>query len=148
MRPKGFAIIKYLVRGLPYLAIIPADPNPPVVGINYFNLDAFMGQSLGWLKWPTLFGLIFAVAAFGASAYFLVQYTRRFFAGRKIPRSWKFILWGLFITSIAELGELFGFYEWPKAGLIEANILLLVPHALGGVFIGLGAFFLYKEARP
>ena len=38
-----------------------------------------------------------------------------------------------------------GYYEWPNAGMIETNILLLIPHALGGALVGLGAYFLYKE---
>ena len=79
------------------------------------------------------------------SAYFIIQYTKGFFAGRQIPKSWKFILWGIFITAIAEIGEMLGYYEWPNAGLIETNLLLLLPHALGGTLIGLGAYFLYKE---
>jgi hypothetical protein len=130
---------------IPYLAIIPGSPKPPTIGIEYFDLNTFMGQSLGWLKWPTLIGVVFAAVAFIVASYFIVQYTKGFFAGRKIPKSWKFILWGVFIMAIAEIGELLGFYEWPNAGMIETNILLLIPHALGGALIGLGAYFLYKE---
>lgn len=130
---------------IPYLAIVPGSPKPPTIGIEYFNLNTFMGQSLGWLKWPTLIGVVFAAVAFIVASYFIVQYTKGFFAGRKIPKSWKFILWGVFIMAIAEIGELLGFYEWPNAGMIETNILLLIPHALGGALIGLGAYFLYKE---
>ena len=125
--------------------IVPASPQPSLIGIEYFDINTFMGQTLGWLKWPTLIGLVFAAVAFIIATYFIVQYTRGFFAGRKIPKSWKFILWGVFITAIAEIGEILGFYEWPNAGLIEINILLLIPHALGGALIGLGAYFLYKE---
>ena len=125
--------------------IVPGSPQPPIIGIEYFDINTFMGQILGWLKWPTLIGLFFAAVAFIIAAYFIIQYTRGFFAGRKIPKSWKFILWGIFITAIAEIGEMLGFYEWPNAGMIETNILLLVPHALGGALIGLGAYFLYKE---
>ena len=125
--------------------IIPGSPQPPLIGIEYFDINTFMGQTMGWLKWPTLIGLVFAAVAFIIATYFIVQYTRGFFAGRKIPKSWKFILWGVFITAIAEIGEILGFYEWPNAGLIEINILLLIPHALGGALIGLGAYFLYKE---
>jgi hypothetical protein len=54
-------------------------------------------------------------------------------------------LWGIFITAIAEIGEILGFYEWPNAGMIEVNILLIIPHAIGGFLIGFGAYFLYKE---
>ena len=125
--------------------IVPGSPQPPIIGIEYFDINTFMGQILGWLKWPTLIGLFFAAVAFIIAAYFIIQYTRGFFAERKIPKSWKFILWGVFITAIAEIGEILGFYEWPNAGMIETNILLLIPHALGGALIGLGAYFLYKE---
>ena len=125
--------------------LIPGSPKPPLIGIEYFDINTFMGQTLGWLKWPTLIGLVFAAVAFIIATYFIVQYTRGFFAGRKIPKSWKFILWGVFITAIAEIGEMLGFYEWPNAGMIETNILLLIPHALGGILVGLGAYFLYKE---
>ena len=125
--------------------IVPGSPQPPIIGIEYFDINTFMGQILGWLKWPTLIGLFFAAVAFIIAAYFIIQYTRGFFAERKIPKSWKFILWGIFITAIAEIGEILGFYEWLNAGMIETNILLLIPHALGGALIGLGAYFLYKE---
>jgi len=118
---------------------------PPLIGIKYLNLNNFMGQPLGWLKWPHLFGLVFAIIAFIVAAYFIVQYTKGFFAGRKIQKSWKFILWGIYITAIAEFGEMLCFYEFPYIGMIESNILLLIPHALGGALIGLGAYFLYKE---
>jgi len=138
-------MFKKISRILPYLVVVPADPNPPLIGIKYFNLDTFIGQTLGWLKWPNLLGLSFAAISFVVSAYFIIQYTKGFFAGRQIPKSWKFILWGIFITAIAEIGEMLGYYEWPNAGLIETNLLLLLPHALGGTLIGLGAYFLYKE---
>ena len=134
-----------LLKKISYLAVVPASPKPPLLGIKYFNLNTLMGQELGWLKWPTLLGLVFSATTCIVASYFIVQYTREFFAGRKIPKSWKFILWGIFITAIAEIGEILGFYEWPNAGLIETNILLLIPHALGGALIGLGAYFLYKE---
>lgn len=130
---------------IPYLAIVPGAPIPPTIGIKYFNLDNFMGQPLGWLKWPNLIGMVFAAAAFIVAAYYITRYTKGFFAGRKIPRSWKFILLGIFITAIAETGEMLGFYEWPNCGLIEMNLLLVLPHALGGALIGLGAYFMYKE---
>ncbi len=104
-----------------------------------------MGQTLGWLKWPTLLGLVFAAVAFIIAAYYIIQYTKGFFAGRKIPKSWKFILWGIFITAIAENGGMLGLYEWPNAGRGEAQLLLLIPHALGGTLLALGAYFLYKE---
>jgi len=138
-------MFKKISKILPYLAVIPTNPNPPLIGIKYFNLDTFIGQTLGWLKWPNLLGLSFAAISFVVSAYFIIQYTKGFFAGRQIPKSWKFILWGIFITAIAEIGEMLGYYEWPNAGLIETNLLLLLPHALGGALIGLGAYFLYKE---
>ena len=125
--------------------IIPGSLQPPLIGIKYFDINNFMGQSLGWLKWPILIGLVFASVAFIVATYFLSQYTKGFFAGRKIPKSWKFILWGVAVTSIAELGEMLGFYEWPNPGLVEMSFLLVLPHALGGFLIGLGAYFLYKE---
>ena len=125
--------------------LVPSSPNPPVIGIEYFDINTLMGQPLGWLKWPTLFGLIFAAVAFIIATYYIVQYTRGYFAGREVPKSWKFILWGIFITSIAEIGEMLGYYEWPNAGLLEMNLLLVIPHAIGGLFVGLGAYFLYKE---
>ena len=124
---------------------IPISPNPPIIGIEYFNIDTFMGQPLGWLKWPNLLGMVFAAVAFAIATYYIVQYTKGFFAGRRIPISWKFILWGIFITTIAEIGEILGFYEYPNCGLVEMNFLLVIPHALGGALIGLGAYFLYKE---
>ena len=133
-------------KAIPYLAVVPISPQLPIIGIDYFDFDTFMGQVLGWLKFPTLLGLIFSSIAFIVAAYYIVQYTRGFYARSKIPKSWKFILWGVFITAIAEIGEILGFYEWPNAGMIETNILLLIPHALGGALIGLGAYFLYKEA--
>ena len=126
--------------------LIPSSPNPPTIGIEYFDLNTFMGQTLGWLKWPTLLGMVFAAVAFIIATYYIVQYTRGYFAGREVPKSWKLILWGIFITAIAEVGEMLGFYEWPNAGLIEMNLLLVIPHAVGGVLIALGAYSLYKEA--
>jgi hypothetical protein len=125
--------------------IVPGTPQPPIIGIEYFDINTLMGQTLGWLKWPTLIGLVLAAIAFIVATYFIVQYTRGYFAGRKIPKSWKFILWGVFITAIAEIGEMLGFYEWPNFGLIEINLLLAIPHAVGGILIALGAYFLHKE---
>lgn len=127
--------------------IVPLTPTPKplMLGIENFNIDNFMGQVLGWLKWPTLVGLVFSAVAFVIAAYYIIQYTKGFFSGRKIQKSWKFILWGLFITAIAEIGEMLAFYEWPLPGFIEVNFLLVIPHALGGLMIGLGAYFLYKE---
>ncbi len=137
--------IKSFWKVIPYLAIVPGSPKPPTIGIEYFDLNTLMGQPLGWLKWPTLLGLVFSAVAFIVATYYIVQYTRGFFAGRKIPKSWKFILWGVFITAIAEIGEMLAMYEWPNQGMIETQLLLLIPHALGGALLGLGAYFLYKE---
>ena len=128
--------------------IVPGSPHPPIIGIEYFDINTLMGQTLGWLKWPTLVGLIFAAVAFIIATYYIVQYTRGYFAGRKIPKSWRFILWGVFITAIAEIGEMLAFYEFPNAGLVESYLLLLLPHALGGALIGFGAYFLSKEVTP
>lgn len=130
--------------------VVPLTPlaKPLMFGIDYFNLDTFMGQTLGWLKWPTFFGLFFSAVAFIVATFYIVSYTRGFFAGRRVPRSWKFILWGMFITSIAEIGEMLAFYEWPIPGFFEVNFLLVIPHAIGGILIGLGAYFLYQEATP
>lgn len=125
--------------------VIPLSPEPLVLGIEYFDINTFMGQPLGWLKWPTLFGLLFAAVSFVIAAFYIIKYTQGFYRERKLPRSWKFILWGIFITAIAELGEMLGFYEWPNPGLVEMNLLLVLPHAIGGVLLGLGAYFLNKE---
>ncbi|PIZ55760.1 hypothetical protein COY23_04245 [bacterium (Candidatus Torokbacteria) CG_4_10_14_0_2_um_filter_35_8] len=138
-------MFKKISRILPYLVVVPADPNPPLIGIKYFNLDTFMGQTLGWLKWPTLFGLLFSAVVFIVATFYIIRYTWGYFEKRKISKSWRFIVYGLFITVIAEMGELFCFYEWPMPGLIEQNLLLVIPHALGGALIGFGAYFLYKE---
>lgn len=125
--------------------IVPLSPKILVIGIEYFDINNFMGQTLGWLKWPTLLGLIFASASFALSAFYIVKYTQGFYRARQVPRSWKFILWGIFITTIAEIGEMLGFYEWPYPGLIEINFLMVFPHAIGGTLLGLGAYFLNKE---
>jgi len=127
--------------------VVPVNSKPPLIGIENFDINTFMGQPLGWLKWPTLLGLVFAAVVFIIATYYIIQYTKGFFAGRKIPKSWKFILWGIFITAIAEIGEILAFYEWPSPGLIEQNLFLALPHALGGALIGLGAYFLYKEVK-
>jgi hypothetical protein len=125
--------------------VIPPSGKQIFFGFEYLDIGKFMGQPLGWLKWPNLITMIFAAAAFVVGAYYLIQYTRGFFAGRKVPRPWKLILWGVAVTAIAELGEMFAFYEWPNPGFFEINILLVLPHAIGGALIGLGAYFLYKE---
>jgi len=127
--------------------VIPLTPTekPIMIGIENFNLNTFMGQTLDWLKWPNFLGLIFSAVAFVVATFFVIQYTKGFFAGRKIPKSWKLLLWGIFITAIAEIGEMLSFYEWPNPGFIEVNFLLVIPHAIGGFLIGLGAYFLYKE---
>lgn len=127
--------------------IVPLIPHPEplLFGIEYFDINYLMGLPLGWLKWPTLLGLLFSAVSYVVATYYIVQYTKGFFAGRKIPKSWKFILWGIFITVIAEIGEILGFYEWPNPGFVEMVFLLVLPHALGGLLVGLGAYFLYKE---
>jgi len=127
--------------------IVPLIPHPEplLFGIKYLDINYLIGLPLGWLKWPTLLGLLFSAVSCVVATYYIVQYTKRFFAGREIPKSWKFILWGVFITIIAETGEMLGFYEWPNPGLVEMVFLLVLPHAVGGFLIGLGAYFLYKE---
>ena len=51
--------------------IVPGSPQPPIIGIEYFDINTFMGQILGWLKWLTLIGLFFAAVAFIIAAYFI-----------------------------------------------------------------------------
>ncbi|MFH0987457.1 MAG: hypothetical protein V1841_01005 [Patescibacteria group bacterium] len=116
----------------------------PLTGIKDFNLNHFGGLQIGWLTWPTFIGVVFAVIAFVVGAFYIIQYNKGFFAGRAIPKSWKLIMWGVFVTAIAELGEIAVFYELPKVGMIEA-MLAILPHMLGGVLLALGAYFLYKE---
>jgi len=117
----------------------------PLIGIQNFNLNTFTGSDIGWLKWPTLIGVVFAVIAFMIGAFYLDRYNKGFYAGRAIPKSWKLIFWGVFITAIAEVGEITVFYEVPRAGVIETALLTMIPHILGGVLIALGSYFLYKE---
>jgi hypothetical protein len=137
---------KSLKKIISYLAVVPAIWPPPTIGIDHFDLDYLMGQQLGWLKWPTFLGLVFAALSFAISALYIVRYTQGFYKERRIPRSWKFILWGIFVTGIAEIGEMLGFYEWPYSGMAEMT-LLVWPHAIGGALIGLGSYYLYKEVR-
>ncbi len=129
--------------------IVPLAPEAQKLffGIEYFNVDRLFGWPIGALKWPMLISLLFAAISFAVGAYYLFIYTRGFFAVRKIPKSWKFIVWGIAITTIAEIGQMLGFYEWPYPGFVEIVFLLVLPHAFGGTLIGIGAYYLYKEIK-
>ncbi len=135
------------IEKLKYFAIVPANINSSIFEIDSFSIETFMGQSLGSLKWAVLFSLIFSVLSFLVATFFIIRYTREFYAKRTIPSSWQFILWGIFATAIAEIGDFLGFYEWPKVGFVETNFLLVIPHVIGGILIGYGSYLLYKEIK-
>lgn len=132
-------------RGLGYFIVIPMETELDIIGIKNFSIDTFMGQLTGEMKWIVFFSLIFMILSFTIATLFIIRYTKDFYAERAVPSSWKFILWGIFATTIAEAGDLIVFYEWPKAGIIETNLLLIIPHAIGGILIGYGSYLLYKE---
>jgi hypothetical protein len=140
MFKNSFNKISLLFAGAP---IVKGET--PFIGIQNFDLNTFMGMNIGWLKWPSLIGVVFAVIAFAIGAFYLARYNKGFYAGRTIPNSWKFILWGIFITAIAEIGEITVFYEVPNAGMFETAILTIIPHILGGILIASGSYLLYKE---
>jgi len=35
--------IKSLWKAVPYLAIVPGSPNPPIIGIEYFDINTLIG---------------------------------------------------------------------------------------------------------
>lgn len=136
---------KYFSKVAPFFAVGFFKP-VPLTGFQNFNLNNYT-VGIEWLKWPMLFAVVFAATSFFVAAYFLSKYTKGFYAGREIPKSWKYISMGVFVTAIAELGEMFLFYETAqKAGMIEKYLFLDIPHALGGVLLALGAYKLLKEA--
>ena len=135
------------IEKLSYLSIIPVSNEASILGIKNFILDSFMGHSLGKMKWPLFLALAFSVFAFALSSYFIIRYTKDFYAKRTVPSSWKFLLWGIITVTIAEVGDLLIFYEWPGIGFIETNFLLIIPHTIGGILIGYGAYLLYKEIK-
>ncbi|GEM_PF-1892615 len=130
-----------------YLSVVPVNSENLILGIKNFMIDSFMGLSLEGLKWPLFLSLIFSIFSFAIASYFIVRYTKEFYAKGTIPSSWQFILWGIIAMAIAEIGDLLIFYEWPRIGFIETNFLLIIPHTIGGILIGYGTYLLYKEIK-
>ncbi|MFH1036730.1 MAG: hypothetical protein V1756_01505 [Patescibacteria group bacterium] len=135
---------KYFSKITPYFAAALFSPKP-LTGFKFFDLDNYT-LDMPWLKWPMLFAVVFAAVSFAIGAYYVSKYTKGFYAGRGVPKFWKYILWGIFVTAIAEVGEICLFYETAAhVGLIERYLFLDLPHVLGGVFLAVGAYNLFKE---
>ncbi|MFW6311502.1 MAG: hypothetical protein ACOC1K_04625 [Nanoarchaeota archaeon] len=135
------------IEKLAYLTVVPVDIKTSIIEIKNFNIETFMGRSLENFKWPVFASLLFSVFAFAIASFFVIQYTKEFYAKGTIPSSWKLILWGFLTITVAEVGDLLVFYEWPGVGFLEMNFLLIIPHAIGGVLIGYGSYLLYKEIK-
>jgi len=138
---------KYFSKIVPYFAVALFKPMP-LTGFKYANLDNYT-KDLPWLKWPMFFAVVFAALAFVIGAYYVLKYIKGFYAGREVPKFWKYILWGISVTAIAEVGEICLFYETAaKIGMVEKYLFLDIPHVLGGVLLAIGAYNLLKEITP
>ena len=111
----------------------------------HFSLKRFLGYPLEWLYPIAMVRFALTSVWFVLAVYFLLQYLRGFYGPRKIPLSWLLIVAGLLITNIAEIGENFAYHEWPWAGVVEINFLLILPHLWGSILVFLGSRYLFRE---
>ena len=106
----------------------------------WFNnpLTALLNLSI-----PFLVSNIITLAGFLLATFFAIRYTRIFYEGRPLGRSWASIIYGLIVLSSAETGELLLNYRISPT--FYEGALILGAQMVGIMLIAFGCYNLSKE---
>lgn len=101
--------------------------------------------ALGELSIPFLISNLITLLGFFIAAYLAIKYTQKFYGGRPKPNSWVFIVAGLIIISLSEIGQfLLSYISSPS---ILEGVVTLVTFDGGIVLIVLGSYLLYRGVQ-
>jgi len=83
------------------------------------------------------------IGGFGAAAYYIIKYLRRFYGERPIPKEWKFFWLAIVWTTIHEIIEMPILYQW-----IVGQVLLItffIIQVIASVYLVRGSYLLAKK---
>ncbi|OIO47227.1 MAG: hypothetical protein AUJ31_00015 [Parcubacteria group bacterium CG1_02_39_15] len=83
------------------------------------------------------------IGGFGAAAYYIIKYLRRFYGERPIPEEWKFFWLAIVWTTIHEIIEMPILYQW-----IVGQVLLItffIIQVIASVYLVRGSYLLAKK---
>ncbi|KPJ71675.1 hypothetical protein AMJ50_00875 [Parcubacteria bacterium DG_74_3] len=102
-------------------------PFGPILPMNLFCLLVHI---------PIVFG-------FGAAAYWIIGYTKKFYGGRPIPEEWRSFWMAMVWGTVHELIETILLYQW-----IVGQVLLIVffvVQVIAGIYLVWGSYLLAKK---
>jgi len=100
---------------------------------------------------PTMLGMnlyvllihIPIVFGFGAAAYYIIKYLRKFYAERSIPEEWKIFWWAMVWSVIHELIEVPILYQWIIGQVLV--IVFFVVQMIASIYLIRGSYILAKK---
>jgi len=112
---------------LEFHAVNPLTYLGPALGINLFVLLAHI---------PIIFG-------FGAAAYYIIKYLRRFYGKRPIPEEWRFFWLAMVWTTVHELIEVPLLYQWVIGQVLL--IVFFIIQVVASIYLVWGTYLLAKK---
>lgn len=114
----------------------------PFLEFHAVNPLTYLGPALGMniylilIHIPIVFG-------FGAAAYWIVKYLRKFYGTRPIPEEWKFFWMAMVWGTIHELIEVPILYQWVSGQVLL--IIFFIIQAVAGVYLIKESYLLAKK---
>ena len=110
-----------------------------LIGLGWNNpLTAF-----GEFSMPVLATNIISFLGFLFAGIFVLLYTKKFYEGRDIPKSWKFFYTGLLLTALLQILEIPTMYRWIYGSLYFSAFILFQSAVV--LILLYGTYLLFKE---
>lgn len=104
--------------------------------------------TFGNLSIPLLISNSLTLIGFIIATYFALKYTRKFYEGRPMPKSWLLIIIGLIFLIGSEATQFLIPYRIdPVTTILFINSLAITAQDIGIFLIVFGCFFLYREVE-
>lgn len=85
---------------------------------------------------PIIFG-------FGAAAYWIIKYLKKFYGERPIPEEWKLFWWAMVWGTIHELIEVPILYQWIIGQVLLVTFFII--QAIASIYLIRGSYLLAKK---
>jgi len=114
----------------------------PILEFNLVNPLTYLGPQLG-LNLYLLLVHIPIVFGFGAAAYLIIKYLRKFYAERPIPEEWKFFWMAMVWGTVHELIEVPLLYQWIIGQVLLVAFFLI--EVIASIYLIRGSYLLAKK---
>jgi hypothetical protein len=114
----------------------------PILEFHAINPLTYLGPALGMNLYLILIHIPI-VFGFGAAAYWIIKYLRKFYGNRPIPEEWRFFWMAMVWGTIHELIEVPILYQM-AIGQVVLFIFFIIQ-AIAGIYLIRGSYLLAKK---